>query len=84
MVNIQYYITREANELIKLYNIMKAEREFIQDKFKSKVDLIDIEAKNAFTVNYNITSFIKYMYGYNYYSVRDSLINYRRVIDKCL
>ena len=53
---------------------MKSKRKYIENKFESKVDTIDIKVRNVFA-SAIIISTLKCIYSFNYHGRRDLMIN---------
>ena len=60
--------------MIRIEDAKQAEWEYAKSKFPNMIELIDLEARNVFTKGV-IISILKYIYRFNYYASRDSMIN---------
>ena len=82
-----YYLLKEKDlvrnnsvkEMIKIIDAKDSERKYAQKKYASKIDFIDLEARNLFLGKSATSSMIKYAYRLNHYSVRDKIINKKLV-----
>jgi len=61
--------------MIRIIDMRESEREYIKKKYSSKLDFIDLEARNAFSTKKFTLLFIKCVYRYNHYGIRNIIIN---------
>ena len=66
---------RSIKEVIRIIDVREEEKKYVNKKFRYKADFIDIEARNSFQMSKVTISMIKYANGYNYYELRDVMIN---------
>ena len=63
-------ISRLINKAMKIVDTEEIEWKYIYHKLDSKIDFINLPAKNYFTKGYS-TTMIKCCYRFNYYSRRN-------------
>ena len=84
--NIRFvgYISMKINEQILTNSIKETIRyvdseatfdNYVKEKFKYNTGFVDVGARNLFKSKDITASVIKYAYGYNHYSIRDTIIN---------
>ena len=56
----------------------------MQDKYRDKYEVFDLKARNAFTTKSATTSIIKYAYEYNWYQLKDTIVNSNMIGSECL
>ena len=76
-------VTNSINEVVQIIDAEKSEMEYAMTKYKSKIDFIDLEARNIFLNRKIILSMIKYSHRYNHYGLRNALINNNIIGVKC-
>ena len=64
-------------------DVQDKEYKYTKEKFKEKINFIDFEVRNYFSKRV-IMSILKCIYTFNYYSIRDTIINKRTVETECL
>ena len=75
---------RSMKEAIRIIDTNDIECECAKSKFGTRVDFIDIEARNSFQTKKVSTSLIKYANSYNQCGARDEIINQKMVGAECL
>ena len=76
--------SNSVNEILRIVDTRKLEKSYANKKYSSRIDFIDIEARNTFSIKDVVASMIKCANGYNHYSVRESIINKNIIRNKCL
>ena len=67
--------SREIQEIVRIIDSKQNEKSYAVKKSGYKYDFVDIEARNAFQSNKVSLSMIKCAHGFNYFGLRDSMIN---------
>ena len=78
-----YYLLKEKDlmrnssvkEIIRIIDAKDSERTYAQEKYVSKIDFINLEARNQFSGKSMTLSITKCTYRFNHYGVRDEIIN---------
>jgi len=94
ITNVKYYdcydlmrkeniISRSIQEVTRIVDAKKAERQYGQKKLGYKYDFVDLEAQNASRSNDIIPSIVKYAHGFNHFGLRDSMINNNMIEAYC-
>ena len=69
--------------MVRITNVIQAEREYIVQTYENKIDFIYLEASNAFPVKMVTREIIKYTHSYKYYTIKDTTINGKEVMEEC-
>ena len=64
-----------VSEAVRILDARKSEKEYTMKKYNSRKDFIDLKVRNVFSIKQVIPSIIKCSHGYNYYSLRSTIIN---------
>ena len=61
--------------MIGIIDTKDLDRKYTQKKHASKIDFINLEARNLFSYKSSTPSAIKCTHGFDYYGTRDEIIN---------
>jgi len=74
---------QSTNAVLRMIDAQEEELRYAKKKYGYKVDFIDLEARNTFSVNKVTTSMIKCANGFNYYGLRHAMINNNMIEANC-
>ena len=72
-----------VKEVIWIVDAEDSLREYVKKKYKHNTEFVDIKARNAFSNKGIIASIITCSHGYNYYSMRNEIINQSLIDSEC-
>ena len=72
-------VSRSIRAAIRIKDAKQSESQYANQKFRVKIDFIDLDARNVFNGKKVSTSIIKYANAFNQYGIRDEIINKQTV-----
>ena len=75
--------SRLIKEVVRIINAIENEEEYVIKKYGHKKEFIDKGARNTFKIGKVTISIIKYAHRFNYYGLREAMINNNIVEATC-
>ena len=84
MVKVQGIISNTyVKEMVSKVDAREIEEAYVKEKIGYNAEYVDVEARNVFPMKKVTTSIIKYANRYNYYGLRDVIINKNMINSEC-